>query len=589
MTVTAKTDAPSTNGISPETALPSDPNRLSEPVQVHIGVSGRYEATKLRSAWENTLRGEERLLESSTVNGHSQPNGSTPGNGSANGNSGSHRHEIHIPWQEYDLRGLSGREAQTWIDSFLETDRKQKVAASRRSAFRVALIGVDEQSCKLVWSLHPSLADRIDVARIIGRFTATCGPEIRIETLSANGDGNGKGLVKVLAPAVEVAEHRKDGLHEEEAIRVSEPETEAKSEPETGVEDDVIQQLRPVWEAVLKTSPVGLDEDFFDLGGHSLLAARLLVRVEQTLGVELPLASLLEAPTIRAQARLIREGRTAKQPTKTQNASSELPFFFFGGDPTFRPLCRRLSELRPLHILGLQGSLIAKLKKPTLEAIGEQFVKMIQERQPDGPYMLAGWCAHGLLAFEAARQLKAQGQAVAQVVMLETVNPVRWRQYSGWRRIVGRWQLKMHLLRFELAYLREVNGRQTKDYLLARGAQKLRRLRNSFGQRLGMAHEFDESDMWNPVDVLYDAAARYYPKPYQGSVVLIRSIDRTLGFGRHLQLGWDDVLEGQLEVSETPGNHYSIYMGANVDPLAQTMHSYLKKAEQALSKTSAAA
>src|SRR5262249_20938870 len=69
-----------------------------------------------------------------------------------------------------------------------------------------------------------------------------------------------------------------------------------------------------IWADLLKLEKVGRRDNFFELGGHSLLAVQVLSRLQQSLGVEVPLAGLFAHPVLADFARTVERSGKAELP-----------------------------------------------------------------------------------------------------------------------------------------------------------------------------------------------------------------------------------------------------------------------------------
>ncbi|HXA51330.1 MAG TPA: amino acid adenylation domain-containing protein, partial [Candidatus Acidoferrum sp.] len=99
--------------------------------------------------------------------------------------------------------------------------------------------------------------------------------------------------------------------------------------PRTGLEE----VLADLWARLLRVERLGIHDHFFAMGGHSLLAAQAVARVRQTLGVEMPLRALFDAPTIAEFASRIEAARRQKTgavipPLQTVSRDAALPLSY---------------------------------------------------------------------------------------------------------------------------------------------------------------------------------------------------------------------------------------------------------------------
>lgn len=105
-----------------------------------------------------------------------------------------------------------------------------------------------------------------------------------------------------------------------------------------------------------------------------------------------------------------------------QTGGSKRPFFFLHGDYRDHPvwclnMVRDLGPDQPVY--ALEPDTLSGSVAPTFEAHAAAHLRSVRAVQPQGPYLLGGWCGGALLAFEMARQLRAAGQAVDLLVLME--------------------------------------------------------------------------------------------------------------------------------------------------------------------------
>ena len=183
--------------------------------------------------------------------------------------------------------------------------------------------------------------------------------------------------------------------------------------------------LTHIWEELLGISGIGVSENFFTLGGYSLLAARLAVRIETCSGRRVPISVLFEDPTIGGMVAALRQReRAAFEPVVALGAGgSKAPFFFLHGDSTGLGLyCRRfgngLGAGRPIYAVAPHGADGGAVPQ-SIEEMARERLRIMLEIEPEGPYLLGGYCMGAIVAFEMARQLQGLHKRVHHLVLVE--------------------------------------------------------------------------------------------------------------------------------------------------------------------------
>jgi len=304
--------------------------------------------------------------------------------------------------------------------------------------------------------------------------------------------------------------------------------------------NSIEQQLTEIWSNALSINHIGIHDNFFALGGHSLLAVNAITEVNKLFNTDLPLGVMYQSPTIEELGIIISSGnwhpsRYSLVPIQTQGSR---PPLFAIHTITLLDLPRNLGKDQPLYFIryGMAAEVGNRsVRLPSLEELADHYIKEMQQVQPHGPYYLIGFSFGGLIAYEMAGQLLANGHQVNLVGLLDTY-------LKEEKRLQPLHRIIRNLFR------------QGPNRLLASIKSKITDLLtpNEYGQ-----------DFWPHI---YTPApdetcrSNYQPKSYKGRVTLFQGWEPESNYFSYIlpEQAWKKLLGERLEVQRVPGTHFDI-------------------------------
>jgi acetoacetyl-CoA synthetase len=304
-------------------------------------------------------------------------------------------------------------------------------------------------------------------------------------------------------------------------------------------------QVGALWaELFSMPQPLADNAHFFELGGNSLMAARLLASVRELTGRELPLATLLHAPTLEQFVAWIEHppSEGGEHAVCARPGVGRPVFLVHGLSGTVMecwPLISTLKNARPIYGFQARGLDDALAPRDEVEDIARAYAGHLRRVQPRGPYSLWGFSFGGVVALEIARILAREGESIEHVGLID----------SYVREDLGRWSALQDACR--------------------RAARRVRHMPLSELTSYAMEHFRHTNTGW-PLPATLTPAQRavheammralesYRPRPFDGGpLVYLRAAVPLGGYCDPLPV-WRRVARAGLRVMRLPGGHLDL-------------------------------
>jgi thioesterase domain-containing protein/acyl carrier protein len=384
-------------------------------------------------------------------------------------------------------------------------------------------------------------------------------------------------------------------------LEIEQVQSRVEIAPERGMaiapRNDLERQLKDIWERELGRQPIGVTDNFFEAGGNSIIALQIFNEIRVQLGKDLPLSTLFQCGTIERLATVLAEEQLDQTWEQTwsslvaiQPLGHKTPLFCIhglgGNILNLYDLSRHLDPAQPFYGLQAQGLDGKQTPLNRVEDMAAKYIQEIRAVQPNGPYLLSGLSMGGMVAFEMAQQLQAQGQQIALLGLLDTYGSIYYKPLS-FRAWLARHLRNFRHLDFKDKLNYPIKGaaavrRRVQD-VWKRWQQPVKAIRNKEIQTEQPSSETqftplvaaDGEETYvevTPVSTANSAALLHYtPTPYSGQIVLFRAHQQPWWSEHDPLLGWAGLAEAGIRVYAVSGHHHNMTYEPHVIEIAQQL------------------
>lgn len=190
--------------------------------------------------------------------------------------------------------------------------------------------------------------------------------------------------------------------------------------------DHIELRLYQIWKSLLLQPAISIRDNFFDIGGTSISAIKLAHRIKAEFNMDLPLHDILRYSSIEAMAGRLRQAEDASSngqlvTLRAGEGKHNVVCIHPAGGTAFcyLSLAKVLPESCGVYGIQSPGIQPGEARLPSIEAMAEYYLQCITHLSA-GPLVLTGLSFGGLVAYEMAARLVAEGHTQVSVVMLDT-------------------------------------------------------------------------------------------------------------------------------------------------------------------------